>query len=832
MGRALSNASSNSAPVSGLPYRLACWLLDRRLFTLLFVLLPTFLLAYALPQIEVYSRFADLLPAEHEYIRNYNRMKETFGGANVVTMSLEARQGDIFTHNSLQKVRLLTEEIDLIPGVNHYQVASIAHPKIRRVRTTATGLIKSEPVLPDTVPTGDDDLKRLREEVFNNDVVFGTYISGDGRAALVLAGFDEERLDYNQIFTRLQELKAEVEADGESVLHIAGEPMLKGWIYHHSSELWKIFAITLTIIVLVLFFHFRSFVGVLIPLLATAMSAVWGLGLVGWMDYNLDPLILVVPILISARTASHCVQMMERYLDEVRTGVSKDRAVRASMGELIVPASIAIFTDAAGLLVLAISSIPIIAKLGLFCAFWSLSNLITVVVLVPLLISVLPMPKDHGGEGGHLASRVTHAWGTFLVSDKAAPRVLGISLLVAFVSLYFAQDAVVGENKPGSPILFDSSEYNQAASRINGRFAGANQFSVYFEGDRAHRMKDPEVLKVIEGYRQRMSTVPHFGGARDIPGLVRSINRLYHYDDPRWSLIPPTARDIGNTLFMYEAGAAIPGVILEYMDLEGRTANVVTFFKDATGPTVTAAVAEAKAYLDAHPLEGVEYRFAGGIVGTTAAANEEVERSELLQTILIMVVVSLCVWATYRSAAAAGLVLVVLGLAVLVNRAYMGYRGIGLNVNTLPVTAVGIGIGVDYAIYVLDRIRKEVRDKTLNDALVATMQTTGSAVFLTAVTVVGGIIYWIPGSALRFNSEMAMLLSLLMVSNMIGAVTLLPLLVKLTRPKFVMGFDNHQSTVQQSALEESGSAPQDKSIAEMGATDGPELKSTWVKLES
>lgn len=770
-------------------HKIARWLLDHRLITTMVVLLPTVLLAIALPRVEVYSRFADLLPAQHEYIKNYNRMKETFGGANVVTMSLEVKSGDIFTTATLEKIRLLTREVDVIPGVNHYQVASIAHPKIRRVRTTATGLIKSEPVLPDVLPNAPEKLKRLREEVFNNDVVYGTYVSTDGKAALILAGFDEERLDYNQIFDRLQELKVQTDADGETTLYIAGEPMLKGWIYHHAAELKVIFSVTLAIIVFVLFLHFRSVIGVLIPLAATGMSAIWGLGLVGWLGYNLDPLILVVPILISARTASHCVQMMERYQDEIRSGKDKPKAIRYSMGELLVPASIAIFTDAAGLLVLAVSSIPIVAKLGIFCAFWSLSNLVTVTVLVPLLISVLPMPQvvsSNDKRDHHLASRITSRWGEFLVSKASSVPVLGFAALIALGSVYFAKDAVVGENKPGSPILFEDSEYNIAAANINGKFAGANQFSVYFEGDRAHRMKEPAVVEVMEEFSNHMAAVMNHGGSRDIPGLVRSINRLYHYDDPRWSIIPPTARDIGNTLFMYEAGAAIPGVILEYMDLEGRTANLVTFFKDATGPTVDATISAAEEFLAEHPVEGVQYRLAGGIIGTTAAANQEVERSELLQTLLIMVVVSASVMLTYRSVIAAGLVFVVLGLAVLVNRAYMGYRGIGLNVNTLPVTAVGIGIGVDYAIYVLDRIREEVRNSPLRVALVKMMQTTGAAVFLTAVTVVGGIIYWIPGSALRFNSEMAMLLSLLMISNMIGAVTILPLMVRLFKPSFVM----------------------------------------------
>ena len=172
-------------------------------------------------------------------------MKQTFGGANVVTMSIEVEgDQDIFTSETLNQIKYVTDEVDMIKGVNHYQVASIAHPKIRRIRTTAGGLIKSEPVLPRDIPTEPDKLKQLREESFNNDIVYGTYISTDGKAALILAGFDEERLDYNTIFTRLKELKVEIEESGNTKLYIAGEPMLKGWIYYHSAELTLIFGIT------------------------------------------------------------------------------------------------------------------------------------------------------------------------------------------------------------------------------------------------------------------------------------------------------------------------------------------------------------------------------------------------------------------------------------------------------------------------------------------------------------------------------------------------------------------------------------------------------------
>lgn len=878
-------------------YRFAAWWIDHPLISGIVMLVPTLILASKIPTIEVFSRFADLLPQRHPYIITYNEMRETFGGANVVTMSLEATgDDDIFDFDSLSKVRFLTDEIDKVGGVNHYQVASIAHRKIRRIITTAGGLVKSEPVLPKFIPKEDEKLKRLREEMFNNDIVYGTYISEDGKAAMVLAGFDEDRLDYNEIYRRLRELRALVESDNWQVaetldkarsqlrsdtlnarafrgdlkkfgkaldgsdlgidtaaiaemdemakaeepdhaaleaqfdelaeavmaanafkgdlpktrLYTAGEPMLKGWIYFHSGQLKTIFTVTGVLFAVLLYLNFRSFPGLFLPILSTAVSAVWGLGFVGWLGYNLDPLILVVPVLISARTASHAVQFLERYRDELRVDpyepedapVERRQAVVNTMGELLTPSWIAIFTDAAGLLVLAVSSIPIIAKLGIFCCFWSGSNLMSVPLMLPWFMAHVMAPSagahtgvDENGVPVAFAQRQMYKLGQFLVSPRSNVPVAIVVAVLVVGSIYFAKDVVVGEELPGSPILFGTSDYNVAAAAINNRFAGSNQLSVYLIGEEPHDMKRPDVVRTMERFRNHMMDVHGSGGTRDVPTLVRSINRLYHFDDPRWSSLPEAQADVGNILFMYEAGAAIPGVILEYMDYEAQTANFVVFFKDATGDTVRRAIDAAKDFVETHPIEGIEYQLAGGYVGVTAAANEEIEHSELIQTALILIVVMASVLVTYRSFTAPALVFVVLAIAVLVNRAFMGIRGIGLNVNTLPVTAVGIGIGVDYAIYILDRIREEARDLPLNEAIVKSLSTTGAAVVFTAVTVVSGIFYWIVGSDLRFNSEMALLLTLLMGGHMVGAVTILPMMIRVFRPKFIAGAHEAEEAV-------------------------------------
>ena len=874
--------ASEHARSTGWTGKFARWWINNPLLSFVIMAIPTAVLAYKIPSIEVFSRFADLLPQRHEYIVTYNEMRDTFGGANVVTMSVQRNEGDIFNEEDLWKVRYLNDEVDKVKGVNHYQVASIAHRKIRRIVTDSSGMVKSKPVLPRRIPSKDARLKSLREEMFNNDIVYGTYLSEDGTAAMVLAGFNEDRLDYYNVFSRLRTLRRLLEGDNfwvaravdrlrdqantgelnkfkrsyanfnkvmekqgfavdsalveavgaavdagvpegadavqsgkiwgaavmplfDSVLdandpegtpkttvYIAGEPMLKGWIYHHSGQLGTIFGITGILFATLLLLNFRAIPGLLLPIMSTGLSAVWGLGFVGWIGYNLDPLILVVPILISARTASHAVQFLERYRDDIRQGSDRKQATINTMSELITPSFIAIFTDAAGLLVLAVSSIPIIAKLGIFCCFWSGSNIVSVPLLLPWMIAHVAAPTVPASKGARadgapepFGQRMMFHLGNFIGSPRSNVPVGALTAVLVFGSLWYAKDVVVGENLPGSPIVFQDSDYNVAAGAINDRFAGANQMSVYLEGLKEHDMKRPDVVRTVEKFRLHMMQILGAGGTRDVPTLVRSINRLYHFDDPRWSALPKESGDIGNILFMYEAGAAIPGVILEYVDYPARRANFVTFFKDATGITVRRAITAVKEFIDAHPLEGIEYKLAGGYVGVTAAANEEIEHSELIQTCLILVVVMASVLVTYRSFTAPALVFVVLMIAVLVNRAYMGIRGIGLNVNTLPVTAVGIGIGVDYAIYILDRIKEEAQDMTVNEAIVKTLSTTGAAVVFTAITVVAGIFYWIVGSALRFNSEMALLLTLLMGGHMIGAITILPMMIRVFQPTFI-----------------------------------------------
>jgi hypothetical protein len=755
---------------------------------LVILLAITVFWAYHARKVEMYSQFADLLPQGHDYIQAYNYHRETFGGANIVTLVLQVKDGDIFNTETLKKVRYLTDQVDSINGVDHNQVASLSHVKIRNIKTLPGGMVRSYPVLPVDIPTDPKELEALKFEMFNNDIVFNKYVSADGKAALVFAGFNEDRLDYREIQREISRIKTEVE-DVNTSLYVAGEPMLKGWVWYFTNELFMIFTFTGIFVIAALIVYFRRLYGVVVPLIGASIQGIWGMGGVGFMGFNLDPLILVIPLLITARSVSHAVQMIERYFEELEINKNQERAAFACMNELFLPGFTGVLSDAGGILVLSVATIPLIQKLAYYGSWWAFANLFCITHLMPILLSYFPTPKRTEHFVPHwmqvtlafLGRLTTHAAGRWAI--------LAANVVIIIFGVRTALTIPIGEQEAGSPLLWQDSHYNISARTINERFAGANQLVIYLEGEKEHILKEPYVLATIEEMRRYMLEQPEAGDTRELYTLARGLNRLYHYNDPRWQVIPPDLATTGNLIFVYEASAPISGVILEYTDLVYKNGQFVVFYKDAKGDTVREAIARAKKFIAEHPLQGVKMRLAGGFIGTTAALNEEIDRSEKEATLLVILTVYLLVWGSYGSFVAANMVMVALVAAGVASYMYVSFMGIGININSLPVTAVGMGIGVDYILYVVDRIRREVQlaGGSMVQGIKRAISTTGMAVTFTATTMIAGIIPWYFMSSLRFSAEMALLLAILLVTHWLSALTLTPAMFAIFRPKFAQG---------------------------------------------
>ena len=762
------------------------WIIKKRFAVLVVLFLLTLFFAYSSLKIEMYTAFSDLLPTDHPFIQVHNRFNRVFGGANLVLLSVEVKEGDIFNAQTLEKVKKLTQVLELTPGVNNYQIFSIARQKVKDVRATSWG-IEVQPIMWPDVPRTSDRLDQLRRAVDANPTIAGRLVSRDGKAALITAAFHEERLDYARLFQRIQSAIREVE-DQNTTVYAAGEPILYGWIYYHLRDIGMIIVLTCLTILTLLVFYYRNLNGVLIPILSAVVTFIWGMGFNALLGFNFEPLVLVVPFLIAARTISHSIQFRERFFEELERWKNKEKAAVECAAGLLMPGSVSIITDAIGLTVLLIAPLPILTKLAIGGSFWVLSNILTVVILDPILCCYFPIPRrlQKGGEG-HWLDRPLRGIARLCISRAGRWFVLAVFGGVALWSLYWYQFLTVGDSRPGSPLLWPNAPYNVSVRQINDKFEGTDYVYVIVEGKEERAAKSPAVLRTMEAFQRTMERSPHVGGTDSLVSLTRQINTVLHNNDPRWGILPRSEDEVGGILMIAEHGSE-PGDFDRWVNYNFQSANITVFLRDHKGDTIRDIIHRARDFIANHPIEEAEFRLAGGLVGVLAAANEVIARSDKL-TLGLMLLAQLVFCALGFGSVVAGLLFV--GVVLLSNTfgmALMAYWNLGLNVNTLPVITLGIGFGEDYGIYIVSRIIEEYRRQNgsnLHPAITEGIATAGKAVLYTAVLISAGIVFW-AFSPLRFQAEMGYQLLIILTMNMLGGMFLLPALISIIRPRFVM----------------------------------------------
>ncbi len=764
------------------------WIFANPKIVLSMIFLVTLAFAAALPKLRIYSDFSDLLPQQHPYIQTYNRIKENFGGANMIVMAIEVEQGTIFNNDTLKLVNEATQGIDNLPSVNHNLVASLTHRTARKVFLSPEGSFVSQPYYDPAKTYSADELAQMQRDVIANPNLYGLMVSPDFKAALIKAQLNESDLDYVATFAALQKVRESLARDGHKV-HVTGNPVLTGWVYTYLDQIVQILAWTLALLATLLIVYFRRLYGIALPLLGIAMSSIWGLGFMALAGINLEPLSLPIPFLIAARATSHGVQLVVRYYEELAIVKNGKQAARNALDALFRPGSLAIIVDAVGIAVLVLGAAPFNYKLGLAAGFWGFSVIFTVHFMVPLALTVLPQPKtmENANEGvrNFLGNAMARTGGT----DGGARAILFASLACVVVGSWYVAHVQLGESEPGSPLLNRDHDYNLSTAAINTLFPGSEELHVVARTEDKGGIKRPEVLQAIERFQAHMLSDPTLGGARALPGVVRVVNQLTHNDDPRWAQLPDNADEVGGLMFAYMASSPIPGALKEYVSPDENEANMVFFYKDHQADTINRVVAlaeEGKKRIEAE-VPGLKIELGGGIIGVTAAANQALHTDHMIIIPAVMLLAFFLVMAYYQSLHAGWLMVLPMLFATVMTYAYMGWANIGISVNTVPVIAVGVGVGIDYAVYFMDRIREEMAvTRNIHRAVINAVATTGYAVSFTAATLIAGVVMWIFMSDLRFQSDAAVLLSFMLIVNALAAMLIVPAWCVVFRPHFVV----------------------------------------------
>jgi hypothetical protein len=763
--------------------KIAEFVIRFRLPILILIIISSIIFCYGISKIEMYTVFEDLLPPNHPYIKTHQEFRKVFGGANLVAISVEVKNGTIFNPETLKKVKKLTEVIEFTEGVNNYQIFSIARRKVKDIRATAWG-IESKPIMFPDVPETEEGLKELKKVIYANDSIYGPLISLDSKAAFIYASFLEEKLDYSNIFNRIMSAAKSLE-DSNTKIYVAGEPILYGWIYHYLGKIVIIFAITILSILLLLFVYFRNFQGIVFPFISVFVTAIWGVGFTGFMGYNFDPLVLVIPFLIGGRTISHSVQMRERFFEEYeRLGDRKAAATEACAG-LLIPGLISIITDAAGVFIIALAPIPILVKIAYVGSFWVLSNIISVLFLDPILCCYFPAPKGVVGRmENDLLARILK-FSSRICFGKLKWLPISATILIVVWSIYNIRYLTIGDAHPGSPILWPDSDFNVATKHINDKFPGTEQLIIVVEGKKPDAMKIPEVLHNMEAFQKYLKKYEKVGGTDSVVNLAKKVNMVLHNDNPKWRIMPESNYDSAG-LFLIAQESSEPGDFDKWVNYNFKDGNIVVFLKDHKGDTIREVIRRCKEYIKNHPMKNAKYRLAGGYIGIVAGGNEVIAKAHERNLFAILFITFLFCAIAYRSVIAGILFIMSTTIANFTTIAFMAYNNIGMNVNTIPVVTLGVGLGVDYGLYIVSRIMEEYEKcSDLKTAIFTSLYTAGRAVVFTATTITAGIIFWW-FSPLRFQAEMGMLLTIVLLLNMLGGMFLLPAIIYIIKPRFVV----------------------------------------------
>ena len=736
----------------------------------------------------IFTNFFDLYPPNHPYIKVYTKYREMFGSSNVLLMTLEANEGTVFDPEIIRKVdRITVDLLHNVPGVNGDQILSITHPKVKTTLSTGAGL-KTVPLTYPRLPEDEEDIEFFRRKVETTDGVCGILVSHDDTATQIIAGFWEEYIDLAGMWQQIQQIVEREEADGKVKIYVAGPPVLFAYFQQALASLWVVLLLTVTAIIALLWFHFRTVQGVLIPTVSGLMSAIWGLGFAAICGFTIDPLVMVVFVLITARALSHSVQSMERYHEEFFRLGDQHAAIVHSYVSLYPPAMVAIISDGLAILTIAVATIPLMQKLAFVASFWIISFFFSVVTLHPIILSFAAPPRASRQHTlfDHAAKLLCRRMVTLGIGGWRWG-VVALFVTVMTFGIYFAHQLKTGDMSPGMALLYADHPYNVAARKANEYFAGTNALVIIAEGKRPGAIKDAETLNQLDAFQRHMTQGKGASGSVTATTMLKTIFRAFHEGDPKWEMLPTRTDHVGQLLFMLTAGTR-RGELDRFFTPDYTNATITVFYNDHDHATITEAVERAKAYIATQttPQDSVRYRLAGGLFGVLAAQIEEVDWSYRLNVPLIFCVVFLLSFLTYRSVVGAVIVLIPSLVALPLSEAVMYLMGIDFNINSLPVAAIGIGIGIDYGYYVLSRIVEEYEvTGDFDEANRRAITTTGRAIMFTGTTIVTSMVFWL-FHPLKFEAQMAFLLMMLMFFHAVGALLFIPAMVSLLRPRFAV----------------------------------------------
>ncbi len=751
-----------------------------RLAVIFLFFVTTGFLLFQATQLKLDAAFTKNIPLNHEYMQNYMKHRKDFGGANSVLVAFCDKESDIFNEDFFVKLKGLHDQLFFIPGVDRSQVKSL-YSSSTRFTEIVEGGFAGGPVIPaDFNPAHPAALKLVSENITKAGIV-GRQVSDDFKCAMVSAQLMElnpktgEKLNTLRLAEQLEsELRGNFEDDRTSV-HIIGFTKMIGDVANGAKDVVTFFAIAFAITAVMVFFFSRSLMLTVLPLLCSVIAVVWQMGLLTIIGFGLDPMSILVPFLVFAIGVSHGVQMINSVSKEVVRGSDCKEAARKAFRSLLIPGGIALISDTVGFMTLLVIDIGIIRELAITASMGVAVIILTNLLLLPLLMSYLKLGEGYKAKmatkNDDLVNRIWTGIGT-CASKKTSKYILVATAVLFAFGWYQSEKMKIGDLHAGAPALHESSRYNQDTFLITDKFEiTVDYISVLIEA-KSEACTDFDIMNAIDSFQWKMRNVEGVQSAISLASVSKRVNAGYNEGNPKWKVIPR------NQQTLVQAVGRVP-TTSGLLNSNCSVMPVILFMEDHKAETINRVVAAVKQYRDEFSTPDLSFKLASGPVGVMAAKNEAVSASQAPMMVYVFGAVVLLCLISFKSIKATLSVIIPLYVVSILAQGLMTFLEIGLTVSTLPVIALGVGIGVDYGIYILSTMNQKLREgMPCRLAYIEALKERGSAVLFTGITLAVGVSTWV-FSSLKFQMDMGILLTFMFVVNMLGAILVLPALAAL-----------------------------------------------------
>ncbi len=735
--------------------------------------------------LRIEASFTKQLPRQHEYMRTYlDESVAEFRGANRVLVALVATDGNMFTSGFFSALKKATDEVTVMDGIDRGRVQSLFTPNVRYLEVIEDGIEAGNVIPADFRPTP-AAMARVRENILKAGIV-GRLVANDFSGALVSATVLEQDASGRPVnpiqVARDLEVKvreaiqggagdAHASSPGHVAVHIIGFAKVMGDVADGASSVVLFAAITLTLTLLAVWLYCQSFRVALVPVGCSVIAVVWQLGTLVLLGYGIDPLGLLVPFLIFAIGVSHGVQKISAVSDAAHEGLDSMGAARRTFRQLLVPAVIALLADLVGFITILMIPVEVIREMAITASIGVAVVILTDLVLLPVLVSFVPFDGRYRDRVERRQIRLTSVWHRLarITERRPAAVILVIAGVMAGLGWWKGRETPIGDTQAGVPELRPHSRYNLDSDAITSKFSiGVDVLTVIVRSEEPVCVSH-ELMTAVDRFAWHMQNVAGISDVITLPFVAKVAIAGWNEGSLKWRSIPREPAQLTQSTRYLETSTGL-------LNEECTLVPVMMFLRDHKAGTIERVVAAVKRWRLLNPVPGARFELATGNIGAMAATNETVEQKEFWILAGVFAAVTLMCLITFRSLLGTVLVVAPLALVSVLVYAVMALVGIGLKVTTLPMVALGAGIGVDYGIYLFSRMQEFLaQGLTVRDAYERTLRVTGASIIFTGVTLAIGVATWV-FSPLKFQADIGIMLTFMFLVNMLGAIILLPAL--------------------------------------------------------